>query len=176
MRKPGSAAPGMRCNRDFQLLLGGHAVSFAGSQVQNFALPIAILAITGSAAQAGLVIGLNGIAFLVFGLLAGALADRWDREAIAIWCEVGRGALTLGVVLSRLERWLREVELGFADRILPITLPVAAVWGRQQHARPLPVIDGLIAATAKVNGLTVVTRNARDFERTGVQVLNPFGD
>ena len=50
-----------------------------------------------------------------------------------------------------LERWLREVELGFADRILPITLPVAAAWGRQQHARPLPVIDGLIAATAKVN-------------------------
>jgi hypothetical protein len=75
-----------------------------------------------------------------------------------------------------LERWLKEVELGFADRILPITLPVAAAWGRQQHAQPLPVIDGLIAATAKVNGLTVVTRNAKDFERSGVQVLNPFVD
>jgi toxin FitB len=75
-----------------------------------------------------------------------------------------------------LERWLREVELGFADRILPITLPVAAAWGRQRHAQPLPVIDGLIAATAKVNSLTVVTRNAKDFERTGVRVLNPFGD
>ena len=73
-----------------------------------------------------------------------------------------------------LERWLREVELGFADRILPVTLTVAAAWGRQQHAQPLPVIDGLIAATAKVNSLTVVTRNAKDFERTGVQVLNPF--
>jgi predicted nucleic acid-binding protein len=77
---------------------------------------------------------------------------------------------------ASLERWLREVELGFADRILPITLPVAADWGRQQHSQPLPVIDGLIAATAKVNGLTVVTRNAKDFERTGVQVLNPFRD
>jgi toxin FitB len=75
-----------------------------------------------------------------------------------------------------LERWLREVELGFADRILPVTLPVASAWGRQQHSQPLPVIDGLIAATARVNGLTVVTRNARDFERSGVQVLNPFGD
>jgi len=75
-----------------------------------------------------------------------------------------------------LERWLREVEIGFADRILPITLPVAAAWGRQQHAQPLPVIDGLIAAAAKVNSLTVVTRNAKDFERTGVQVLNPFAD
>ena len=75
-----------------------------------------------------------------------------------------------------LERWLREVELGFADRILPITLPVASAWGRQQHSQPLPVIDGLIAATAKVNGLTVVTRNAKDFERSGVQVVSPFGD
>lgn len=75
-----------------------------------------------------------------------------------------------------LERWLRDVEVGFADRILPITLPVAAAWGRQQHAQPLPVIDGLIAATAKVNSLTVVTRNAKEFERSGVQVLNPFGD
>ena len=75
-----------------------------------------------------------------------------------------------------LERWLRQVELGFENRILPITLPVAAAWGRQQHVQQLPVIDGLIAATAKVNDLMVVTRNARDFERTGVQVLNPFGD
>jgi hypothetical protein len=44
--------------------------------------------------------GLNGVAFLALGLLAGALADRWDREAIMIWCEVGRGALTLSIVLS----------------------------------------------------------------------------
>lgn len=85
----------------------------------------------------------------------------------------GRGDHEQAVAL---ERWLREAELGFADRILPVTLPVASAWGRQQHSQPLPVIDGLIAATAKVNGLTVVTRNAKDFERSGVQVLNPFGD
>jgi toxin FitB len=85
----------------------------------------------------------------------------------------GRGDNDQAAVLAR---WLREVELGFADRILPITLPVAAAWGRQQHAQPLPVMDGLIAATAKVHNLTVVTRNAKDFERTGIQVLNPFAD
>jgi predicted nucleic acid-binding protein len=73
-----------------------------------------------------------------------------------------------------LERWLREVELGFADRILAITLQVASAWGRHQHVRPLPVVDGLIAATARVNGLTVVTRNVKDFERSGVLVVNPF--
>jgi predicted nucleic acid-binding protein len=75
-----------------------------------------------------------------------------------------------------LERWLLEVEQGFADRILPVTLSVASVWGRQQYAQPLPVIDALIAATARAHELTVVTRNVKDFERSDVQVLNPFGD
>lgn len=75
-----------------------------------------------------------------------------------------------------LERWLREMEVGFADRILLVTLPVASAWGRQQHVQPLPVVDALIAATARVNGLTVVTHNVKDFQRSGIQVLNPFGD
>jgi toxin FitB len=77
---------------------------------------------------------------------------------------------------SALERWLRDVQAGFEDRVLPVTLPVAAAWGRQQYTRPLPVIDALLAATARVHDLTVVTRNVKDFELTGVQVLNPFGE
>ncbi len=77
---------------------------------------------------------------------------------------------------SALERWLRDVEAGFDDRVLPVTLPVAAAWGRQQYTRPLPVIDSLIAATARVNGMTVVTRNIKDFAMTGVDVLNPFDE
>jgi hypothetical protein len=62
------------------------------------------------------------------------------------------------------------------DRVLPVTLPVAAAWGRQQCAQPLPVIDARIAATARVHGITVVTRNVEDFELAGVQVLNPFAE
>jgi toxin FitB len=85
----------------------------------------------------------------------------------------GRGDQQQAAVL---ERWLLEVEQGFADRVLPVTLSVASVWGRQQYAQPLPVIDALIAATARAHELTVVTRNVKDFERSGVQVLNPFGD
>jgi toxin FitB len=77
---------------------------------------------------------------------------------------------------SALERWLQEVETGFEDRVMPVTLPVAAAWGRQQYLRPLPVIDALIAATAQVHGMTLVTRNVKDFELAGVQVLNPFGE
>ena len=75
---------------------------------------------------------------------------------------------------SALERWLRDVQAGFEDRVLPVTLPVAAAWGRQQYTRPLPVMDALLAATARVHDLTVVTRNVKDFELAGVQVLNPF--
>lgn len=80
-----------------------------------------------------------------------------------------------GKQASALDRWLRELEAGFAGRIMPVTLEVAREWGSQRFAQPVPVIDALIGATARVHGLTVVTRNARDFERTGVQVLNPFG-
>jgi hypothetical protein len=77
---------------------------------------------------------------------------------------------------AALERWLRDIETGFGDRILPVTRPVAAAWGRRPAAQPLPVIDGLIAATAWVHGMTVVTRNIKDFELAGVQVLNPFAE
>ena len=77
---------------------------------------------------------------------------------------------------SALERWLRDVETGFEDRVLPVTLLVAAAWGSQRYAQPLPVIDALIAATARVHGMTVVTRNVKDFELAGVQVLNPFAE
>ena len=99
-------------------------------------------------------------------------------------CVLTLGEIEQGIVHIRrrgdqgqaaaLERWLRDVELGFAGRILPVTLPIASAWGRQELARPLPVIDALIAATALVHGMTVVTRNVKDFEPTGVQVLNPF--
>lgn len=77
---------------------------------------------------------------------------------------------------SALERWLRDVEAAFEDRVLPVTLPVAAAWGRQQYARPLPVIDALIAATARVHGMTVVTRNIKDFALTGLDLFNPFSE
>ena len=66
------------------------------------------------------------------------------------------------------------MQAGFDDRVLPVTLPVAAAWAQQQYAQPLPVIDALIAATARAHGLTLVTRNVQDFKLAGVQVLNPF--
>jgi toxin FitB len=75
-----------------------------------------------------------------------------------------------------LERWIHGIEKGFADRALPVTMRVAAEWGRMQPRGPMPVIDSLIAATARAHGLTIVTRNVKDFEGAGVELLNPFGD
>jgi hypothetical protein len=73
-----------------------------------------------------------------------------------------------------LERWLLGLESHYAERVLPITPAVADRWGRLSPAQPLPVSDGLIAATAIEHKLTVVTRNTADFQRSGVNTLNPF--
>ncbi|KQV05749.1 MULTISPECIES: type II toxin-antitoxin system VapC family toxin [unclassified Kitasatospora] len=75
---------------------------------------------------------------------------------------------------DRLAEWLSTVRHSYADRILPVTAEIAETWGRLTVPDPLPVIDGLLAATAQVHGLTFVTRNVKDVARTGVSVLNPF--
>jgi predicted nucleic acid-binding protein len=71
---------------------------------------------------------------------------------------------------------LREVETTFGGRVLGIDNAVSDQWGRMSAIRPVPVIDGLLAATALVNGLTLVTRNDRDVAGLGATVLNPFKD
>ena len=73
-----------------------------------------------------------------------------------------------------LERWLREVEAAFSGRVLGIDNAVSDQWGRMSAIRPLPAIDGLLAATALTNGLTLVTRNDRDVAGLGATVFNPF--
>jgi len=73
-----------------------------------------------------------------------------------------------------LERWLEQVRAAFAGRILDVDERVAEEWGRLSVPDPLPVVDGLLAATAKVHGLTLATRNVADVARTGVVVLDPF--
>jgi len=73
------------------------------------------------------------------------------------------------------EAWLRRLQREFADRVPPVSQDVALEWGRLSAGDPIPVVDGLLAATALVHGLTVVTRNVDDFEPTRVPVPNPFG-
>lgn len=73
-----------------------------------------------------------------------------------------------------LERWLRDVEDAFEGRVLGIDNAVSDQWGRMSAIRPVPAIDGLLAATAAIHGLTLVTRNDRDVAGLGAMVLNPF--
>jgi hypothetical protein len=74
-----------------------------------------------------------------------------------------------------IEAWLLRLATDYRDRVLPVTAAVAEEWGRLNVPDPLPVVDGLLAATARVHGLVLVTRNTDDFARTGVRLLNPFG-
>jgi predicted nucleic acid-binding protein len=62
----------------------------------------------------------------------------------------------------------------YADRVLPVDAKAAEEWGRMNVPDPISIVDGLMAATAKVRNMTFVTRNTSDVARTGVRLLNPF--
>ncbi len=119
--------------------------------------------------------------------------DRCDPAVAAWWSGVAEddlwlsalvlGEIRKGVELARrhdprrakaLEAWLADVMSGFGNRVLPVDAAVAEQWGRMNAIRPVPVIDGLLAATARANGLTLVTRNVADVAGLGVDALNPF--
>lgn len=75
---------------------------------------------------------------------------------------------------SEYEQWLTILAGAYRDHLLVVDEGVSDAWGRLNVPDPLPVIDGLIAATALVHGLTLVTRNVADFARTGIPVLDPY--
>lgn len=93
------------------------------------------------------------------------------------------GELRRGVELLRrkdsaaadsIDAWLDELSTRFRERILPISPAVADQWGRLGVPDPLPAVDALMAATALVHDLVLVTRNVIDFEPAGVRVVDPF--
>ncbi|HLF13173.1 MAG TPA: type II toxin-antitoxin system VapC family toxin [Gammaproteobacteria bacterium] len=93
------------------------------------------------------------------------------------------GEIRKGIELARarnpaqaeaLDAWLARVDEVFGDRVLPVDRAVSSEWGQMSAMRPLPVIDGLLAATAKANRLTLVTRNDADVQGLGAKTLNPF--
>jgi predicted nucleic acid-binding protein len=102
--------------------------------------------------------------------------------------EIGTSVLVLaeicrGIELKRrndpqqarsLDRWFSQMRTRLGDRVLRIDEPVAEAWALLGIPDPLPLIDGLLAATAKVHGLTLVTRNVADIAVVGVSLLDPF--
>ncbi|MGU7768847.1 PIN domain-containing protein [Burkholderia sp. MR1-5-21] len=75
---------------------------------------------------------------------------------------------------TALERWLGTILSDYAPNILPVDIDVGQMWGHLRVPHPEHALDKLIAATALINDLTVVTRNVGDFASTGVRLLNPF--
>ncbi len=119
--------------------------------------------------------------------------SRCDPAVAAWWAGVAEddlrvsvlvlGEIRKGVELARqrdpqkaraLETWLNDLVSDFGERILPVDAAVAEDWGRMAAVRPVPAIDALLAATARTNGLTLVTRNTADVAGLDVEVLNPF--
>jgi hypothetical protein len=119
--------------------------------------------------------------------------DRADA-AVRSWFEsiddeeIFLSVLTIGEIRQGIERirrrdpaaaasldsWLDRVVETHRERLVDIDRLIAEEWGRMNAPDPLPVIDGLLAATAKVSGHTLATRNVSDVERTGVELVDPF--
>jgi predicted nucleic acid-binding protein len=119
---------------------------------------------------------------------------RGRDENVAAWAgevadaDLYLSVLTLGEIRKGIERlrgrdpdqadvfaaWLEQLRDGFADRILPIDDRVAEDWGRLNAPAERKTVDSLIAATARLHDLTVVTRNTADFDGCEVSLLNPW--
>ncbi|HTK09696.1 MAG TPA: MFS transporter [Ktedonobacteraceae bacterium] len=84
-------------NRDYLILLSGKNISRLGSGISQLALPLLVLALTGSAVQAGLLGTVEVLPQLFFGLIAGALVDRWNRKRVMILCDTGRALILMAV-------------------------------------------------------------------------------
>ncbi len=97
--------------------------------------------------------------------------------------EIAKGIALLedGRRKRELQSWMQTLERDYADRLLPVDLEAAHMWGEltataQKSGRVVSAGDGLIAATARRHGLHVMTRNIADFEPTGAMIINPWED
>ena len=117
-----------------------------------------------------------------------SVRDRFEALAAS---DVFLSVLTLGELRKGIDKlkagarkrslniWFDQIVLSAEGRILTIDLETAAIWGEitaksEKRGKPIPAIDGLIAATALRHGLHLMTRNVADFEASGVMLINPW--
>src|SRR5260370_24379010 len=89
----------LRKQRNFMLLWSGQLVSWMGTEVSGIALPLVVLALTGSPARAGMVAAIRGLTYVVWSLPAGALVDRWDRRLVMVVSNSGSGVAMVCISL-----------------------------------------------------------------------------
>jgi len=108
----------------------------------------------------------------------GSIEDAEVYLSVVVLGEIRKGierAHANDVARARaLETWLSTLVQSFSERILPINQAVADEWGRMSAKRSVSTIDVLLAATAKVHGLTLATRKVGDVADLGAKVINPF--
>ncbi len=134
------------------------------------------------------------MSFLLDTNVVSELRKRTPDAGVAAWFDsvdsrqLYLSVLTVGEIrqgLCRLQRrdrvqaavfdqWLVGLLRGYSDRVVPLTAEIAEEWGRLNVPDPVPVVDGLLAATAKVHDWTLVTRNISDVATTGARLHNPF--
>ena len=134
------------------------------------------------------------MSFLLDTNVVSELRRREPSPAVVAWLASVRPAdlhlsvLVVGEIRSGIERlarrdphqasahdkWLGDLLDLYGDRVVPVTAEVAETWGRLNVPDPVPVVDGLLAATALVHDWTLVTRNVADVRRTGVRLVDPF--
>ena len=119
--------------------------------------------------------------------------DRCDENVAAWFVSISEnepflsvltlGEIRKGIVLLQdrdpsqaeaLEDWLTHVKRNYAGRILSVNADISEVWDQMHYTRNVPVVDGLLAATAEVHDLTLVTRNIEHVQGLGASLLNPF--
>ena len=119
--------------------------------------------------------------------------DRCDENVAAWFASISEnepflsvltlGEIRKGIVLLQdrdpsqaeaLEDWLTHVKRNYAGRILSVNADISEVWDQMHYTRNVPVVDGLLAATAEVHDLTLVTRNIEHVQGLGASLLNPF--
>jgi predicted MFS family arabinose efflux permease len=135
-REPDELVP-LRCNRDFQLLWAGQAVSLLGSQTSKIAYPLLVLAMTGSPAKAGIAGFAAMLGYLLFPLPAGGLVDRHDRKRIMIGCDAIRLVAVGSIAVAGWAAHITYVQVlvaGFAEGTASVFFGVA-----QRAALPMLV-------------------------------------